>query len=280
MSSLCQTERTPRTPIVAVLLAATAPLALGLPMLSQGTPSGLGDVKNAPKAYALLKSLAKEAVAFDENLGRNRVSISNGIVVYDFRPARGATVVSRPDRITTALEILIRAAALDRDFRLCMPAQVFWVTALDHVQSLAQKMVNAAYTTASEEEWQPAEQAYEAQVQAEFAALEKALLAYADKAGLDARGSRGSVEGYKTTVRIDPPGARVRFMPFLTYRKCVVFSLNFNDYWLDLTAGSRPLIGKYHYLAEWPPSLSGPREGNFDVDGEGATVTISPLPKS
>jgi hypothetical protein len=279
MSNFWHEERSRRDLMVLVLILSTTLFALVPQMLPQGPPSGLGDVKDAAKAYASLKSLANEAVSFDPKLGHSRVSISNGIVVYDFAAAQRAEVVSRPDRLTTALEVMIRAGVLDRDFRACLPAQIFWVAPLDHIQNLAEKMVDAAYAAGSETERQSAEQAYNAQVQAEFAALEKELLLYAHNAGIVVRGSRGSVEGYKTDVRVDPPQARVRFMSFLTYRKCVVFKLDFNDYWLDLTPGSHLLIGKYHYLAEWPASLSGPVEANFDVDREGETVTFSPLPK-
>ena len=149
------------------------PVCVRTAVPSQDTPSGFGDAENAPKAYALLKSLAAEAVAFDENLGRNRVSLSNGIIAYDFRPAQRNVVVSRPDRLTGALEVLIRAGALDRDFRFCMPTQKFWVAPLDQAGSLAKKMLNAAYATASEAEWKSAQQRYDAQVQAEFAVLER-----------------------------------------------------------------------------------------------------------
>jgi hypothetical protein len=268
-----------RALMLVVLLLSTILFALVSQTLAQGAPSGLGDIKDATKAYALLRSLANEAVSFDANLGRTRISISNGIVVYDFAPARDASVVSRPDRLTNALEVMIRAGVLDRDFRICLPAQIFWVASLDHIQNLTEKIVNAAYAARPETTRQSAEQDYDAQVQEEFATLEKELLLYAHNAGLNVRGSRGSVEGYKTDVRIDPAQARVRFMSFLTYRKCVVFKLDLNDYWLDLTPGSHALIGKYHYLAEWSASLSTPVESNFDVDREGETVTFSPLPK-
>jgi len=179
-----------------VLVLSATPFALVPRVMTQGARSGLGDVKDAAKAYALLKNLSSEAVSFDPKLGHDRISISRGIVVYDFAAAPRAAVVSRPDRLTPSLEVMIRAGVLGRDFRACMPGETFWVAPLDHIQNLAEKMVDAVYSTGSETETQTAEQAYNAQVQAEFAALEKELLLYAHNARLDVRGSRGSVEGY------------------------------------------------------------------------------------
>jgi hypothetical protein len=270
-----QGHRRSRLLAIVPFIAVAAELTLAPQIAPRELASGFGDVKDSKKAYILLDNLAKDAVSLDDNLGRNRVSISNGILVYDFRPALDATLTSRPDRLIGPLEILIRADALGRDFRSFTPTQLFWVRPLEQLKTLAAQMVNAAYKT-SEDEWPSEKQRYEAQVEAEFTVIEKELLAYADKAGLDVRTNRGSVQGYRVDVRIDPPRARVKYMPFLNYKRCVAFALNLKDYWLDLNAGTQTLIGKYHYLAEWPLALNGPEEGNFDINGDGMTLTFQP----
>jgi hypothetical protein len=276
MGKYWQGNRTRQLLAIAAIVAFAAQLTLALQVLPQGLASEFGDIKEAKKAYALLENLAKDAVSLDDNLGRKRVSISNRIVAYDFRPASAATLTSRPDRLTGPLEVLIRAEALGRDFRVCASTQVFWVRPLEQVRSITAKVVDAAYKTGSEDEWNSEKQTYETQVGAEFTVLEKELLAYADKEGLGVRTSRGPVQGYQVEIRIDPPRAHVKFMPFLNYKRCVAFNLNLKDYWVDLNAGTQTLIGKYHYLAEWPPSLNGPDEGNFDIYGDGVTLTFQP----
>jgi cytochrome c-type biogenesis protein CcmH/NrfG len=94
-----------------------------------------GNAKDPTQAYAMLETLAKAIIAEDENLGRKRISISNRVLAYDFTPASDATSASRPDRLTSPIEILIRTEVLERDFSACMPTEKFWVGPLDRVRS-------------------------------------------------------------------------------------------------------------------------------------------------
>lgn len=64
-------------------------------------------------------------------------------------------------------------------------------------------------------------------------------------------------------------------MPFLDYKRCLYFNLPLEEHWNDLSAGTQNLIGRYHYKAEWPPSLHGPEEGNFDVTAD-TKLTFNP----
>jgi|HubBroStandDraft_6_1064221.scaffolds.fasta_scaffold49406_2 hypothetical protein len=259
-----------------ILLLTSLTLTLGQQIHAERPLSEFGDVKDPKKAFALLENLATESVSLDGNLGRNRVSIENGMIAYDFRPAANANLGSRPDRLTAPLEYLIRIEALNRDFRATLPTEKFWIGPLERIRGLAEAMVEAAYGSTSEDEWSSKKQAYEEEVGKEFAGLADELIAYGKKSRLDLTGTRGTVEGYRVEIHVDPPKARVRYMPFLSYKKCMLFKLNLNDYWLDLGAGTRSLIGRYHYIAEWPPSLNGPEEGNFEVNAEGMTLTFQP----
>jgi hypothetical protein len=217
-------------------------------------------------------------VKLDNNLGRNRLRISDKVVVYDFSPAADAMLTSRPDRLTSPLEILIRADVLDRDFHTYLPAQVFWVGPVAQLRTVAAKEVDEAFKAASDEQWNSEKQEYEAQTQAAVGVLEKGLLAYAAKAGLDVRSARGPVQGFLVQVRIEPKG-HVKYMRYLDYKKCMAHIADFEDYWVDLEAGTQQLIGKYHYLAEWPPSLSKPYEGDIDINADGIVLAFEPRGK-
>jgi len=260
--------------VFAAFIALFVPLTLAQAPL-QTSLLGFGDVKDPGQAYTLLESLAKAALT-DENVGRIRVSLTNGILTYNFLPASEAAPASRPDRLAVPLEILIRVEVLRRDFQACASAQAFWVGSLQHVQSLVRDMVRTAYETSSEDEWKSKKKVYEDRVGAEFAVLKENLLAFAKTAGLNVAEARGPAPGFEATVVIGPPKARVRYMPWLTYQKCVAFHDDLDKWWNELSSGKQQLIGRYAFLAEWPPSLDGPVAGNFEVNNDGATVDLHP----
>ena len=246
------------------------------PGFAQQAHSEFGEVKGTDQAYKLLVALAKNAVSDDSNLGRNRVSISDRTLMYDFQPVGEDSLTAHPGRLTSCLEILIRVEALRRDFQRYLPNEQFWGPPLKRIQNLTSRMLQAAYNSTSEDEWRKSNQGYEDQVAGEFAALEGELVAYARTAGLDMKSTRGAQQGYKVEIRIEPAKARLKFMPFLDYRRCIAFKLNLKDYWVVLSPGTHTLIGKYRYLAEWPPSLSGPEEDNFEIAEEGMKLTFQP----
>lgn len=248
----------------------------GRHLVAQKVLSDFGEVKDPGQAYELLEGLAENAVSEDANLGRNRVSISDRVLTYDFRPASEDSLTSHPSRVTGSLELLIRVGALRRDFRQYLPTEGFWAPRLERVQNLSAEMLKSAYNTTSDGEWLAKLQDDEDQVAQEFAALDAGLVAYAQKSGLDVKSTKGIPQGYKVEIRIDPPKAHLKFMPLLDYRRCVAFKLDLKDYWVELNPGTHTLIGRYHYLAEWPLSLHGPDEDNFEITEEGMTLTFQP----
>jgi hypothetical protein len=67
-------------------------------------------------------------------------------------------------------------------------------------------------------------------------------------------------------------------MTLLEYKKCIDSHTPFTDQWNDMVEGDVKLIGRYHYLAEWPTELNGPEEGNFEIRESGA-ITFRPNAK-
>ena len=64
-------------------------------------------------------------------------------------------------------------------------------------------------------------------------------------------------------------------MTLLEYKKCINSHTALSDQWNDMVEGDVKLIGRYHYLAEWPQELNGPEEGNFEIREPGA-ITFRP----
>src|SRR5271157_1333438 len=89
---------------------------------------------------------------------------------------------------------------------------------------------------------------------------------------------RGSVRGYRVRVNVEPPRARVRVMTLLEYRKCLYFRSPLEDQWIDLLSVENEMIGRYRYLALWPPELNGREEGEIEITGP-ATITFAPKQK-
>jgi hypothetical protein len=241
----------------------------------QNRSSGSTTDPNAKAANALVEQLVADALALRETSGRTRVSIADGVITYDFRPVPAAALANRPDCLTGPLELLIRSAAIRRDFRALLVKETFWVAPLDRVDSLATSMVEAKYAVAGDEECRARQQQGKTAADAEFTKLEVALRAYAAKSGLGTVGTRGFPEAYRVEISIDPAKARIRFMPFLDYKRCLYFNLPLEERWNDLTPGTHNLIGRYHYRAEWPTALNGPEESNFDVTAN-TRITFTP----
>lgn len=239
------------------------------------SPPGSGQIPDPEQAYTRMQMLAADALGVGDSTGRKRIWIDGAVLHYDLRAEALTLLAARPDCFTRPQEVLIRAAALRRDLTATIPNEKFWNPPLQRAETLAKNMVQVAYQTTGEEQCVMRQQPYEDQAQTEFQNLGKGLDSYARNAGMSTVGTRGVPNGFKTQIHIDPPRARVRFMPFLDYKRCEYFSLPLDDHWNDLQEGTQELIGRYHYRAEWPASLNGPEEGNFDIHENGA-ITFRP----
>jgi hypothetical protein len=222
-------------------------------------------VQDPSEAYRVLKELAAEAIDPAEGIGRQRVAISANTLRYDLTPASISELTSRPDRLTPGLEILIRRAALERDIRRYLDGETFWQRPLSEIDAIVKEMFEAAYRTPSAQEWLARERDYETRGANQFTLLGDALVSYAASAHLDIAVSRGPVAGYQVDVQISQPKPAIKFMPYIDYRRSQRLGIPLEELWNVLSEGRQMLIGRYHYRVEWPASLNGPEEGNFDI---------------
>jgi hypothetical protein len=226
-------------------------------------------------ANAVLEKLAADALALPDTTGRTRLSIADGVITYDFRPVAASSLANKPDCLTDALALMVRSAALRRDFQAVLPKETFWAAPFNQIDLLAKKMVDRKFASANDAECRAKQQPDKAAAETEFMKVETALRGYAAKSGLGTVGARGLAEGYRVEVRVDPGKARIRFMPFLDYKRCMYFNLPLEEHWNELTPGIHNLIGHYRYRAEWPAELNGPEEGNLDITGN-TRITFTP----
>lgn len=227
---------------------------------------------SAEDAFPLLDNLSDQLLVSDRYLGRTRIVLSSTkMLLCDFAPDQSA-VLAPKDPVLRSLEALIRAKALRRDFAAVLPEQTFWVQPLDRVRTIIQAL-NATGTARAQQD-RPLEEALR-QIDEQFNALETATLQYAARNGLETESARDPAAPYKVEIKIQPPGARVRFMPLLCFIRSKKLNTPLDDQWIDLQEGTQHLIGKYRYLAEWPRELSGPVEGTFEVR-EDSVITFTP----
>jgi len=222
-------------------------------------------VQDPSEVYRLLKELATEALDPAEGIGRPRVAITANTLRYDLTPASVPELTSRPDRLTAGLEILIRMAALERDFRTYLRDQTFWQLLLSEIDAIVKEMFEAAYRTPPAQEWLARERDYETRGENQFTRLGEALVSYAASAHLSILASRGPAVGYQVDIQISQPKPPVKVMPYIDYRRSQRLGIPLEALWNVFSDGRQMLIGRYHYRVEWPASLNGPEEGNFDI---------------
>jgi hypothetical protein len=223
-------------------------------------------------AFSVLDSLSDQVLASDRYLGRTRiVLLSSKILHYDFAPDQSAVLAPR-DPVIRSLEALIRAKALGRDFASVFPTEIFWIQPLDHVRAITQAL-NGIGPEGAGKEGQLKERL--AQIDEQFQLLETATVQYAARHQLETESARDPAAPYKVEIRVEPPRARVRFMPLLCYIRARKFNTALDDQWIDLQTGTQHLIGRYRYVAEWPAELSGPVEGTFEIR-EDSVITFTP----
>jgi hypothetical protein len=249
-------------------LVFSSQLMIGMQCSAGRFSSGGNQPPRAEAVYRMLAKLAQDAIQSGDGVSTARVVVSDGIVTYDLRPTAVTELELRPDRLSPALEMLVRTAVLRRDLQTVAPDQPFWSNHLARLDSLADQMVHAACEIESEEKWHTAQEAYDASAETEFDALKKDLLSYAERSGLKVATTRGSPQGFRVDVKVDPPKARIRIMTELEYKKCDVLNIPLEGHWNDLSPGVHTLIGRYHYRVEWPASLNGPEEGDFEITGD------------
>jgi hypothetical protein len=247
------------------------PLALCV-ILTTANGHGAFTNPDTSDAFQALDSLSEQLLASDRYLGRTRIVLSSSkILRCDFAPDQ-STVLAPKDPVVRSLEVLIRTKALRRDFASVFPTETFWLQPLDHVRAITQALNGIGIEGAGKDG--QLKEGF-AQIDEQFNLLETATVQYAARNQLETESTRDPAAPYKVEIRIEPPRARVRFMPLLCYIRAKKFNTPLDDQWIELQAGTQHLIGKYHYLAEWPSELSGPVEGAFEIR-EDSVITFTP----
>ncbi len=224
--------------------------------------------------FSRLDRLSDQLVNSDRYLGRARVTVSEDHIVH-FDIAPDQAVSSSHDLAVRSLDALIRVKALRRDLAKVFPEQTFWIEPLNHAYAIIE-LLNSDPNERTDEVLINRKMA---EVEKQFRDLETLAVSAAVQEHLAIESTREMAPRYKVEVHINPPKARVRYMPLLTYLRCrnLDGGPSLEMQWVDLMEGKTSLIGKYRYRAEWPANLNGTVEGTFDIE-EDKILTFIPPP--
>jgi hypothetical protein len=228
---------------------------LVLPVRSQKPATGSQD------SFQTLQGVAN---TYSGVLGR-RVTVGNRSLTIDLSHIPYRVLTSKPDHLTPALEVLVRAQLIKQDLSAQLPNEAFWKQPLDQIEKIPPQLVQLDKQGYSEDQWQSKSMELEDQAQQLFDQIDKGLTEYASKANLEVERPRGPLSGYAVRVFVGPPVVRVRYMTagdFLRHDDTLWKDLNDRD----------PLIGKFHYIVDWP---NHPVEGNFEVLGPNQQLHFS-----
>lgn len=238
----------------------------------------------AEETMSLLRKLAAEEIASDDRfLGKTRFAIDSraNTVLYDMTPVPLGLVLSDSDPMSIPMEAMIRTEALKRDLQKSVPTENFWIVSLSNVQGSIKKCVDSLVDLKGKSALQERQADCSAGIAEQINYLDGSIQTFAKNRKLTLMQrpvERAPATGYKVRVSIEPPRARVKFMTLLEYKKCINSRTPLADQWNDIVEGDVKLIGRYHYLAEWPTELNGPEEGNFEIREPGA-ITFRPNPR-
>jgi hypothetical protein len=238
----------------------------------------------AEETMSFLTKLAGDEVASNDSfLGKTRFAVDSraNTVLYDMTPAPIGLVLSNSDPLSIPMEAMIRTEALRRDLKKSVSTETFWIAPLENVQASIRKCVDSLVQLKSNSALKGREDDCSKGIADQITLLDQSVQTFAKdrKFTLTQRSvDRAPAVGYKVRVSIEPPKARIKFMTLLEYKKCIISHSPLTDQWNDMVEGDVKLIGRYHYLAEWPQELNGPEEGNFEIREPGA-ITFRPNAK-
>ena len=261
--------------LAAVLLFATIPTE----SFGQTPPPRwrFGSITDSRHASELLREVA-ENYSSDDIDSEPRLSLAGNSLTYNLLldpslPAPDSSEVD--DRLTRPLQQILRLAEIRRDLlRTKMQTPAILGSLKDAEESTA-AMVDLAYHAAAVGDWVTRRQALESHIDRSLAHLETQLVDLAQKQHLTILKKREGPQGFKVNIAVDPPIARVRFMPLLKYRLATAFGEPLDNQWVILNPGPQQLLGRYFYRAEWPDDLNGTEEGIFDIRSA-SSVTFKP----
>jgi hypothetical protein len=249
-----------------------ASLALALSLFEVPAASGRGTAADARDEFAVLDKLSNDLVNSDSYYGRKRLVVSEGrIALMDFGADQPGGAQA-DDIKTRLLECLARVKTLRRDFASSFPGASFWVEPLDRIEDTVRDL-DASHDATTRNNSKLAMM----KVDEQFRSLERLTTAYATEHHVETSASREPATPYEVQIQTDPPKiATVKYMTYLSYRRCLAFKIALDEQWLVMPEGKCPLIGKYRYRVEWPAELGGPVEGTLEITRD-SNLTFRPV---
>lgn len=227
---------------------------------------------------ATLNELADEAIASDSVLAKQRIELveDERSLYVDVRPVPLDYVGSDKNDIVVPLEATVRIRVLRRDLDRCFPQDKFWVAPVQDVESTIADVlerIQKAHTGAART---AASTTLSNSIQESFGRLQASVTEHAKLHDLNVMQSRDPAPGFLVTVKFDPARVHVLVMPYLAYQLCKKLGTPLDEQWTELSEGNHKMSGKYHYLANWPSSLGGRDENNFEVLENGDHIVFRP----
>jgi hypothetical protein len=224
----------------------------------------LGSQSNKSVSRSAYQNLKTVSISYLEDGSRpQRIRVDDGQSLYvDLNPIPYSDLITHPDRLTPALELMVRIENIRLDLNREFPLKDFWKASVDQIEKIPLALVDLAVDSGvSEEIWQAKSEKLEQESQAQFEKLNEALKTFANGSKLQVVSPRGPLAGYSVRINVGPPKVAVQYMTFGNYQYCRLFGHSLDNYWVPLH-NSAVLIGKYRYRAVWP---QGPIESNFLV---------------
>jgi hypothetical protein len=229
------------------------------------------DLTQAKTRSEFLQGLVTDALRDDPDfLGRPRIKLEQNVLTYDLEAVPLRLVLSKDDPLAGPLEILIRSAVIRRDLRKLFPGETFWSAPLNDVEA---RTMSLALRSDSEQTKNSAEETKS--LDKDLNTLKDELNRAALQKGWTVETHRGGGDAYDVQIVIDPPGAKLKMMPFLAYRKARFYGTSLDTLWNVYDPGAHRLIGRWRYRVEWTNAQGGPEEDNLSIT-DNATLTFSP----
>lgn len=235
----------------------------------QDSSSSLRAAPSNQLSLEMLLQMATEQVRTDAKfLGKTRFTVDTQTHTFflDLTPTPAQFVLSEKDPYAVPLEALIRNESLRRDFASAIPDDTVWKAQVEAIQAAVQGCIELVNGAAAKDE-ADTQQKCSKLVDQQFNRLALSVQSYAAAHRLTESSIRTRGIGYPVVIKVIPPGARVRVMTYLEYKKCQALGTAESKYqWIDLLASRNTMIGMYRYRIEWPAKLNGPEEGNLNID--------------
>jgi hypothetical protein len=244
--------------------------------------------------YREIKNIAREAVAPDSPLEASifdviqfRTDRESTVIAYRVGPGEGNfdipdfyfVLVGAGSGEPYALPIRkqVYVEALDRLFREELPNKPFWNTNLRNAERFIQLTIADIQAKPEGAERQRLLAEREKQINEQFRQLWATVIQDHCRrvAGYDCVDSRGGASPnafFEVHIKIDPPDGVVKALSEFTHR---FYRQKPREQWPweTLRAGTKEMIGKYYFLAEWPDSRN--PEELIEVSDD-ITLTFTP----